>query len=161
MVDIKAELKKRQLEEKNLQFEHFNNEDALQLGMTILETARERGAVVAMEIVVNGVEIFHYNMPGSNPRQCNWIKQKANQVHSSQWSSLHAGQFIIDTGKDVRADWGLDPNQYAVIGGGFPILLKGTGVIGSVCCSGLPHEQDHQLLIDSIAKMLDVNPYQE
>lgn len=161
MNDIKEQLKLRKLEEKNLQFDHFNNEDALALGLTILETAKERGAVVAMEITVNGNEIFHYNMPGSNPRQCNWIKKKANMVFSAQMSSLHAGQFLEDTGKDLWVDWRISDADYATIGGGFPIILKGTGIIGSVCCSGLPHEQDHQLLVDSIGKMLGVDPYHE
>ena len=46
---------------------------------------------------------------------------------------------------------------YAAIGGGFPIALKGTGVIGAVACSGLPHEQDHQLLVDALCAVLNVD----
>ncbi len=157
--NLRDELAKRELEEKNLQFDTFSNEDALALGLQVLSLAKERNAVVAMEIVVNGNEIFHYNMPGSNPRQCNWIKKKANMVFSAQMSSLHAGQFLEATGKDLWVDWRCSEADYATIGGGFPIILKGTGIIGSICCSGLPHEQDHKLLVDSISTFLGVNPY--
>lgn len=43
------------------------------------------------------------------------------------------------------------------MGGGFPITLVGTGVIGAVACSGLPHEEDHKLLIDAISEVLGVD----
>ena len=46
----------------------------------------------------------------------------------------------------------LDPNEYAA-GGGFPIRLRGTGVIGSICVSGYPdHVDDHQLIINTLAE---------
>ncbi len=50
------------------------------------------------------------------------------------------------------ADRKLDPNEYAA-GGGFPIRLRGTGVIGSICVSGYPdHVDDHQLIINTLAE---------
>jgi len=158
---LDKELHKRELEEKNLQFSWFSNEDALKLGLLVEELARKRKGSVAIEIAVNGNVLFHYGMPGSNPRQCAWIKKKANMVFSAQMSSLHAGQFLQASGKDLWKDWRCSDAEYATIGGGFPIAIRGTGIIGSLCCSGLPHEEDHRLLVDAIAQYLGVDPYKE
>ena len=78
-------------------------------------------------------------------------------VQVSQISSLRAGQYLQCEGKDLWKDWRLSDADYAAIGGGFPIALKGTGVIGAVACSGLPHEQDHQLLVDALCAVLNVD----
>ena len=159
--EIEKELHRRELEEKNLQFTHFSNEDALKVGLTVADLAAKRSGAVVIEIVVNGNELFHYNMPGSNPRQCAWVKKKANMVFSAQMSSLHAGQFLEASGKDLWEDWRCSDAEYATIGGGFPIILKGTGIIGSLCCSGLPHTEDHRLLVDAVAEYLGADPYRE
>ena len=51
----------------------------------------------------------------------------------------------------------LEALLYAAIGGGFPITLAGTGIVGAVACSGLPHPEDHRLLVDCISEMLGID----
>ena len=66
-------------------------------------------------------------------------------------SSLRFFAELEDAG-ETFADRKLDPNEYAA-GGGFPIRLRGTGVIGSICVSGYPdHVDDHQLIINTLAE---------
>jgi len=43
---------------------------------------------------------------------------------------------------------------YACCGGGFPLTVKNTGVIGTICVSGLPHTQDHQVIVDTLREYL-------
>ena len=57
-------------------------------------------------------------------------------------------------GKDLQKDYRLSPDKYAFHGGGFPIRLKSTGLIGTICVSGLPQEQDHQMIVDVLCKYL-------
>ena len=42
------------------------------------------------------------------------------------------------------------------MGGGFPIYVKGVGVIGVVAVSGLTHTQDHQMAVEGVARMLGI-----
>ena len=74
---------------------------------------------------------------------------------SNQFSPC--GAVFGQGGKDLWKDWRLDEADYAAIGGGFPIIVAGTGVVGAVACSGLPHEMDHQLLVDAICQILGVD----
>ena len=153
---LKEAVALRKREEALLCFPKFSNEDALTLGLKIVEIAKEWGVAVAIDIEVNGVQLFHYNMPGSNKRQCMWIRRKQNMVQVSQVSTLHAGQLLELGGLDLWKNWRLDEAEYATLGGGFPITVAGTGIIGSVACSGLPHEEDHRLLVTAISSMLGV-----
>ena len=154
---LQKELAHRKEEEERLQFPRFSNKEALELGLKIVEKAEERGAAVAVDITVNGTQLFHYAMKGTNKRHAMWIQRKQNTVQVSQISSLHAGQFLESQGKDLWKDWRLSDADYAIIGGGFPIIVRGTGVIGAVACSGLPHEEDHKLLVDSISELLGID----
>ena len=71
-------------------------------------------------------------------------------------SSLRFFAELEDAG-ETFADRKLDPNEYAA-GGGFPIRLRGTGVIGSICVSGYPdHVDDHQLIINNLGGDLFCN----
>ena len=41
-------------------------------------------------------------------------------------------------------------DTYAACGGGFPIRLKEGAVIGSICVSGLPDWEDHQVIVETL-----------
>ena len=45
----------------------------------------------------------------------------------------------------------LDPRDYAPHGGSFPILLSGTGYVGTITVSGLPQREDHSLVVETVA----------
>ena len=114
---LAQELAMRAKEEALLCYDKFNNEDALALGLKIIEKAKQRNAAVAMDIEVNGVQLFHYNMPGSNKRHCMWIRRKQNMVQASQCSTLHAMYQLIRDNKDQEKDWVLNQQKFAKIMG--------------------------------------------
>lgn len=155
---LEAKLQKFEKQEQLLQFEHFSNADALELGLKLIAEAKKRGFSPAFDVTVNGFKVFRYGFDGTNPHNDNWLRRKANTVNTVHKSSLHVGT-LLEYREITAADEGfLPPENYVFLGGGFPICVRGTGVIGSVCCSGLPHETDHQLLVDVLCDYLHVNP---
>jgi uncharacterized protein (UPF0303 family) len=50
---------------------------------------------------------------------------------------------------------GLEVKDYAPHGGCFPILLAGTGCVGTITVSGLPQREDHNLVVAVLQDYLD------
>ncbi len=50
--------------------------------------------------------------------------------------------------------YSLDPFDYALHGGAFPIAIKGSVVIGVITVSGLAQEEDHGLIVEAFTKFL-------
>lgn len=153
---LKAELARLQAQEARLQFSSFSNDDAWRLGCMLVERARALGVCPAFEITVNGYTVFRYGFPGTNQHNAQWLRRKRSTVTVTGMSSLRAGYQLQLTGEDAERDWNLPLRDYAFLGGGFPLTLKGTGIVGAVCCSGLPHERDHQIVAETIAVYLGV-----
>lgn len=146
-------------QEKWCQFERFTREDALQLGLLLNENAQKYPDPVAIEITINGLVVFRYFPEGTVTDNELWLTRKRNSVELMNMSSLHFLAWLEMHGETL-IDRKLDSNQFAAGGGGFPIILRGTGVVGSVCVSGLPdHMDDHQLAYDSIEQYLSKKAY--
>lgn len=47
----------------------------------------------------------------------------------------------------------VDPDKYALSGGGHPIVVRDTGMIGVVCVSGYPDVEDHNLVVWALQKL--------
>jgi uncharacterized protein (UPF0303 family) len=44
--------------------------------------------------------------------------------------------------------------DHAQAGGGFPIHLKGTGVVGVITVSGVPQREDHGFVVEMLCEFL-------
>ncbi len=143
-------------QEQLLVFPHFSNETAFELGCRIVRKAQEEGKAIAVEIIRNGWSIFKVAMPGTRPDNDGWLRRKANTVRQFQRSSL-AVKVMMEQKGSTMADRSLSPDDFVFFGGGFPIALEGTGVVGSICVSGLHHTEDHQMIADACAEWLGVS----
>lgn len=154
MQDEKTLLAMCEEEEERLQFTQFSRADALALGLKIHENAQKQPVPVAIEITVNGLVVFRYFPDGALPDSELWLARKRNSVKLMEMSSLHFLAWLEQNGETLESRK-LPANEYAAGGGGFPIRLRGTGVIGSVCVSGLPdHREDHRLVVDTMTEFL-------
>ena len=143
------------LEESQLQFTAFSNADALRLGTALVERARALGKAITVDIARNGHQLFHHAMDGTSPDNANWVRRKNNVVQRFGRSSWHVGTQYRSKGKTFEADSGTDAADFAAHGGAFPLLLRGTGVIGTITVSGLPQKEDHELLTAVLREYLD------
>jgi len=69
-------------------------------------------------------------------------------------SSYYLGRKLRADGDTVSGRYYVDEKEFSFHGGCFPIILKGTGVIGSVTVSGLKQEEDHDLVVQALAYFL-------
>lgn len=132
--------------EDELVFTSFSRADALRLGQLINEASAGYSAPIATEITINGVVVYRYFQDGALPDSELWLERKRNAVNLMQMGSLRFGCLLEKNGETLESRK-LNANDYAPGGGGMPIVLKHTGMIGSVCVSGEPNHLDDQAIL--------------
>jgi uncharacterized protein (UPF0303 family) len=141
-------------EEHELQFESFNESTAWQLGSRLVERASKDGLPVAIDITRGGHQLFHASLLGASADNDEWIKRKARLVYRFGHSSFYIGQLLKGTGRRIEEAYLIPESEYAPHGGSFPIIVKNTGLVGTMTVSGLPQEEDHKLVVQAIRDFL-------
>jgi uncharacterized protein (UPF0303 family) len=143
-------------QEQVLQFTAFTNDMALELGMSLIDAARQAGKTVTVNIIRNGQVLFHHAMTGAPPDQADWIRRKANVVNKFGHSSFYVGSEAKSRGVDFSAIAHLAPLDYAAHGGAFPLIVRNVGPVGTITVSGLPQAEDHAMVVAALQEMLQV-----
>ncbi|MER7892607.1 heme-degrading domain-containing protein [Micromonospora sp. NPDC094482] len=144
-----------QEQEERLQFDRFDHNDAWDLGDRLVRLARERGHSVTVDIRLGDQQVFHYALPGTTADNDDWIERKIRVVRRFGHSSYLVGQSYRDRGTTFEEQSHLEPALYAAHGGCFPIILRGTGPVGTVTVSGLPQLDDHRLVVEALGLLLN------
>ena len=147
-------LKQLLQEEQELQFTNFNENVAWKLGSQLVENARSRNLSVTIDITRGMHQLFHASLPGTSSDNDEWVKRKVRTVYRFGHSSFYMGQLLKSKGKTIEQAYLLPESEYAVHGGSFPIIVRDTGVVGTITLSGLPQEEDHKLVVQSIRDYL-------
>jgi uncharacterized protein (UPF0303 family) len=153
-VSIEEDLEKIALQEKRLRFKHFDSEVAWAIGSGLKEAAEKRHVSVAIDIQLNGHGLFSHAMAGTTPDNWEWIRRKRNVVLRYHRSSYAIGLKHERERTTLHEKSGLDVKDYAAHGGCFPILLEGTGCVGTITVSGLPQREDHALVVSVLQDYL-------
>ncbi len=155
--DLASDLLVLEQQEEQLRFGTFSEDTAWQLGSLLRSELLARNAGGTVEIERAGHLLFACATTGAQPGQANWIRRKRNTVHHFARSTYAVGRKLERDGGTLESRHGLPERDFAAHGGGFPIFLQGTGPVGSIIVSGLPQREDHNLLIDALASLLQVN----
>ncbi|MFF2481962.1 heme-degrading domain-containing protein [Paenibacillus sp. NPDC058071] len=144
-------------QEEELQFPSFTNEDALRLGLLIIETAKaEFDKGIAVHIENDKHPLFTHFMQGTDDGNVYWINAKKNVVNRFGNSSLYVGESYKAKGTTFKESAGLPEEEYQGEGGSFPLIVRGQGKVGTVTVTGLQGEQDHYLAVEGIRKFLQL-----
>jgi len=139
-----------------LEFPHFNETTAWELGTRMRTAADAAGQAVLIEIRIGDHCVFRSAMPGTTPANADWARRKQNLVNL-----LHMSSYRLDLarseGTDIVGMMGLAPRDHVAAGGSFPVRVTGTGVIGTVTVSGLTSRDDHNLVVETVAAYLGVD----
>ncbi len=141
-------------QEEALRFAAFGEADAWALGSLMRKVAVERSLPFVIDIRIGNRPLFYTALPGSTPENPDWVRRKVNTVYRFHKSSYRVGREYQLQGKAFDASRGIDPMDFAPAGGGFPIHLAGSGVVGAVTVSGVPQREDHGFVVEMLCQFL-------
>jgi uncharacterized protein (UPF0303 family) len=141
-------------QERRLRLPGFDNDDAWQLGIVLVQLAAARRAPVTIDLRRNGQQLFHYALPGTSADNDAWIRRKTAVVDRFGCSSYLAGRRAAAAGTTFEERFRLAPDVFAAHGGAFPVNVRGVGVVGTVAVSGLPEAEDHSLVVAGLEQYL-------
>ena len=141
-------------QEEEVQFASFSNDRALEVGLALVRVAREQGKAVTVDITRNGQQLFHFAMAGTSVDNGEWVKRKNRVVGRFGHSSYYVGIALKSAEQTIEEKYLLPESEYAPHGGAFPLIIKGVGVVGTVTVSGLPQEEDHELVVSVLRQFL-------
>jgi uncharacterized protein (UPF0303 family) len=110
-----------------------------------------------IDIRLGARQLFHTALPGTSLDNAEWVKRKVRTVRRFERSSYRVGREHEKKNIVFAAVRGINPMKYALAGGGFPIHLAGSGVVGTVAVSGMPQRQDHEYIVECLCRHLDVD----
>lgn len=131
----------------------MDHEAAVALGEDLVRRSRAKGWPMAVSVKLGDHEVFHVALPGATPINDNWIRRKRNLVELTGEPTFLVGQRLAAEGKTLD-DLNLDEVDFAPAGGGYPLIVNDI-VLGSVIVSGVPQQDDHALVVEALAALID------
>jgi uncharacterized protein (UPF0303 family) len=141
-------------QERELQFPAFDENTAWELGSAIVAEARARALPVAVDIRRGERQLFHASMEGASLNNDRWMERKTRTVNLVGHSSYYVAKLLESLGKTIAEKYYVSPQEYAAAGGCFPLIVRGTGMVGTAAVSGLTQEEDHRLVTKYIAALI-------
>jgi uncharacterized protein (UPF0303 family) len=138
-----------------LQFPHFTKDDSLNLGLLLVELGKTRRLPIAIDITKGEQVLFHVALDGSTPDNEHWIRAKQRAAARYEIPSLLVGlRGRLHGGRIEDQGW-FDESLYAPQGGSFPVYVAGVGAVATVTVSGLPQQEDHNLVVEALREILE------
>ncbi len=148
-------LKILEKQEELLVFDKFTNEDALKLGIILTEVTKGTPAPLSMRIFMGDTIVFQYAMEGDAEVRFDWTYRKYQLIKKTGHSSMHCKVRAMFLGE--LKDFCEQPDTYGFGCGGFPITVKGQGIVGAIAVSGLPDPADHFYVTKALEQFLGVD----
>ncbi|HYD98471.1 MAG TPA: heme-binding protein [Alphaproteobacteria bacterium] len=147
MTGIDHEARKRDVEaqEERLQFARFGFAEAYAIGQALVAAAP---APIAIRIDLAGRTLFSAALDGTAPDNDVWLAMKFAAVRQFGRSTLWLHHHLRARGRTLAETISVH-QPMADHGGGFPIRIGGQ-VVGAIGVSGLPHEDDHRMIVDAL-----------
>lgn len=154
MNEIEKKIQAIEEQERSLQFDFFDSDTALTIGLSLVKKAKAEKKMIAIDINKSGHLLFHYAFSGTSPDNYYWIERKRATVSRFLKSSLYIGLTLKKEGVTIEERYNISSSEYTPSGGAFPITIKNTGVIGAITVSGLTEEEDHDMVVWAVSNYL-------
>ncbi len=154
-MNLEEDLKVIAEQERLLRFATFTTDMAWQIGSALRAAALARDASMTFEISLAGRTLFHTATgERAGAGQADWVRRKRNTVLRFGRSTYAMGLELEMAGLTIEARHGLTLADYAMHGGGVPLIMLGAGCIGAVIGSGLPQRDDHAMVVAAMAQVM-------
>ncbi|MET4592396.1 heme-degrading domain-containing protein [Arthrobacter sp. 754] len=137
-----------------LQFPRFTKDDALNLGLLLVELGKSRKLPIAIDISRADQVLFHVALDGATPDNEHWVRAKQRTAARYEIPSLLVGLHARLRGGRIEDQGWFDESVYAAHGGCFPVYVTGAGAVATVTVSGLPQQEDHDLVVEALREIL-------
>ena len=145
-------------QEQKLVFDEFNEDVAFGVGGYVREAAKTIGKGIAVGVYLWDRTMFYGATAGASEGNRGWVERKAKLVRLQLKSSYRVVLERGDRPRLLEPNWAIEPTEYALAGGAFPVSIKGGGIIGAVAVSGLTERDDHEFARSAIARALGLDP---
>ena len=135
---------------RKIELETFNNRIGLEMGLAVVNLAKERNQNIAVQVERLNHIIFLYVDDNLPTDKHNWLRRKANVVKNFEESSLSVKFDLINGNMTLDETFALNSNNYLAKGGSIPIFVKNAGMVAIITVSGLRDEEDHKIVIDAL-----------
>lgn len=136
-----------------LQFPRFTRDDALNLGLLLVELGKDGNMPIAIDITKGEQVLFHVALEGATPDNEHWVKAKQRTAARYEEPSLLVGLRGRVGGGRIEDNAWFDQSRYAAHGGSFPVYVGGVGAVATVTVSGLPQKADHDLVVRALREI--------
>ena len=135
-------------QEQELVLDRFDEAVAFEIGAAIRERALLDGLSLVVDLRTWDRQLFFTATPGTTADNAEWVRRKINTVRRFGRASY---RMVLERGENpFQPQSGVDPADYVIAGGGFPIRVAGAGIIGALTISGLPGRKDHAVAVDAL-----------
>jgi uncharacterized protein (UPF0303 family) len=142
-------------QEQELVLAAFDEKVAFALGSAVRERALAEGLALVVDIRSWDRQMFFAATAGTNADNAEWVRRKINTVRRFLRASY---RMVLERGEaPFPPQSGADPADFVIAGGGFPISVKGAGIVGALTISGLPGRRDHGVAVDALCDHLGLD----
>lgn len=141
-------------QERGLVFPEFNEHIAFAIGAIIRERAVRESLGIVADVRLWDRPLLYFAMPGTTADNVEWVRRKSNTVRRFQKSTY---RMVLEAGGQERGfalHRAVAIEDHVMAGGGFPVRVKGAGVLGSITVSGLHERDDHEVVVAAICEQL-------
>jgi uncharacterized protein (UPF0303 family) len=142
-------------QEERLRFPRFTETTAWEIGTKLRTLGQARKLPIVIDVRLSNRQLFYSALTGSTPDNPDWVRRKSNVVFRYLKSSYRVGRELAAKNDTLDQNRGVSLMDYAPHGGSFPIHVDGAGIIGAITVSGLPQRDDHNLVVEVLAAVLN------
>jgi len=141
-------------QERRLVLPSLDENDAVDIGLRLVARAVDQDLPVTIEVRRASRVVFRAARNGTNAHNDMYVAGKARIVERFGHSTMLERLRHEANGTTFAEATSLAFPEYAPHGGGFPLIVRGTGPVGVAIVSGLAQEADHALIVEVLEEYL-------